>query len=113
MQILLKNGGKTPEFECDFKETAVVYYPDDRIEYSISENDVNSVFRCSANLAYEAEHGRVDVSLLEYVLHFEHSQPYLTVRNKVSGQYIQRRMLLTMFEMGILEHKTFRMFGAT
>lgn len=111
MQIYFKNGGKTPDFKCNFRETAVVYYPDNKIEYTISENDMDSVFRCCANSSYEAKHGSVNARWLEYVIHFKHGQPYLTVRNKVSGQYIQLRVLLTPSEMEILEHKTFRIFG--
>lgn len=111
MQIYFKNGYRTPKFECKFNNTAVIYYPNDRVEYTISENDVDSTFRSGANLAYEAAYGGVDARLLEYALHFEHSQPYLTVRNKLNGHYIQRMVQLTPSEIGILEHKTFRMFG--
>ncbi len=111
MQIILRNGGKTSEFECKFKETEIIYYPNGKVEYKLSKDDVNSHFRCCADLEYQEKYKNVDAKLLEYYLHFENSKPHLIVRNKNDDTSIQRGLIITLSEMEIIEKITNRMFG--
>lgn len=95
MQIILKNGGKTSEFECEFKETEIIYYPNGKVEYELSKEDVNSMFRCCADLEYQSEYGDIDARLLNYVFYFGNDKPYLEVRNKNDNSSIRCNLVLT------------------
>lgn len=106
MQIKLKNGGKTSEFECAFKETEIIHFPDGRIEYKLSEDEVNSHFRCCANLEYQAKFPGIDVQLLEYYLIFEDNTPYLFIRNKDNNTFVKNELILTSSEMDIIKKIT-------
>lgn len=103
MQILLKNGGKTSEFECRFKETKPIHYPNGKAEYRLSEDDVNSNFCCCADLEYQWKYRNVDAKLLEYCIRFADSKPFLVVRNKKDNTSIQRELIITPSEMSIIE----------
>ncbi len=106
MQIRLNNGGKTSEFECAFKETEIIHFPDGRIEYKLSEDEVNSHFRCCANLEYQAEFPGIDAQLLEYYLIFEDNTPYLFIRNKNDNTFVKNGLILTSSEMEIIKKIT-------
>jgi hypothetical protein len=94
MQIILRNGGKTTKFECGFKDTDIIYYPDGRIEYRLSPEDVNTSFRCCANLEYQAAYQRYD-RCLEYFLRFDRNKPFLIVRNECDNTSVRRELLIT------------------
>ena len=106
MQIRLNNGGKTSEFECAFKETEIIHFPDGRIEYKLSEDEVNSHFRCCANLEYQAKFPGIDAQLLEYYLIFEDNTPYLFIRNKDNNTFVKNELILTSSEMDIIKKIT-------
>lgn len=106
MQIRLNNGGKTSEFECAFKETEIIHFPDGRIEYKLSEDEVNSHFRCCANLEYQAKFPGIDARLLEHYLVFEDDAPVLFIRNKDDNTFVKNELTLTSSEMQIIKKIT-------
>lgn len=112
MQIISRNGGKTSEFECKFKETEIIYYPNGKVEYKLSEDDVNSHFRCCADLEYQEKYKNVDAVTLEYYLYFENNKPYLEVRNKNDNTFIRRGLIISFSESKRIEQITKRMFGS-
>lgn len=111
MQIILRNGGKTSEFECKFKETEIIYYPNGKVEYKLSKDDVNSHFRCCADLEYQEKYKNVDAELLDYFLHFQNNKPFLVVRNKKDGTFIQRGLIISPSEIETIKKITKRVFG--
>lgn len=111
MQIVLRNGGKTSEFECKFKETEIIYYPNGKVEYKLSKDDVNSHFRCCADLEYQEKYKNVNAGTLEYYLYFENNNPYLEVRNKNDNTFIRRGLIISFSERKRIEEITKRMFG--
>ncbi len=106
MQIVLQNGGKTSEFEYEFKEREIIHYSNGKVEYKLSKDDVNSSFRCCADLEYQWKYKNVDSELLEYYVHFVDGKPFLVVRNKNDDTSIQRGLIITPSEMEIIKKIT-------
>lgn len=52
MQIILTNGGKTAEYECQFRNTEIIHYPDGIVKYKLGDDDMASNFYCVGNLKY-------------------------------------------------------------
>lgn len=99
MQIILRNGGKTSEFECKFKETEIIYYPNGKVEYKLSKDDVNSHFRCCADLEYQEKYGDVDCGLLDYYIYFSANKAHLEVENRADSTSVSFNLCLTKSEM--------------
>lgn len=99
MQIILRNGGKTSEFECKFKETEIIYYPNGKVEYKLSKDDVNSHFRCCADLEYQEKYGDVDCRLLDYYIYFSANKAHLEVENRADSTSVSFNLCLTKSEM--------------
>lgn len=114
MQILLKNGGKTPEFECEFNNTAIIYYASGKVEYIVHNWDVSSAFAVRACLEYHSKYKDDYKYLMEYHLYFENCKTYVRVVNvaKQRSNSVLLRVNLSQRELDILAAKTFSMFGA-
>lgn len=108
MQILLKNGGKTAAYECDFKYTETIYYPDGRVKYKLGEDDLTSHLRCIVNLEYQAKYGDVNLDLLDYYLYFQNDKTHLDVENRVDLTSVHFYVSLSKSEMDKIEAMTWR-----
>lgn len=105
----MKNGDKTPEFECEFNNTSILYRPSGRVEYILGNWDISPDFRVSACLEYGRKHTDDDKYYLLYHLYFENGKAYLRVTN-VAKQYdnsVILNVVLSEKEIDILTAKTF------
>lgn len=99
MQILLRNGGKSAEYECEFKNMDVIYYPNRKVKYELGDDDLTSNLRCMVNLEYQAKYGDVNCDLLNYYIYFEDNKAYLCVENKTDSTFVNFNLSLTNLEM--------------
>ena len=98
MQILLKNGGKSAAYECNFKYTKVIYYPNGIVKYKLGEDDLISNLRCICNLEYIDKYGDVNCDLLNYYIHFDDNKAYLEVKNETDSTLVSFNLTLTKSE---------------
>ena len=106
MQIILNNGGKTAEYECQFINTKIVCYPDGSIKYELGEDDMNSHFRCTAILEYQSKYGDVNCGLLDYYVFFSDNRAYLDVQNRTNSTFVRLNLSLTKSELNEIKSIT-------
>ena len=106
MQIKLEHGGKTAEYECQFKDTEVIYYPDGTVRYKLGEVDITTNFRCIGNLAYQEKYGDVNNNLLDYYIYFIDNKAYLDIQNQKDLSFVNFHLCLTKSEMDKIKSMT-------
>lgn len=106
MQIILNNGGKTAEYECQFINTKIVYYPDSKIKYKLGDDDMISNFRCTAILEYQSKYGDVNCGLLDYYVFFYDNRVYLDVQNRTNSTFVRLNLSLTKSELNKIKSIT-------
>lgn len=106
MQIILNNGGKTAEYECQFIDTKIVYYLDGSIKYELGEYDMISNFRCTAILEYQSKYGDVNCELLDYYVFFYDNRAYLDVQNRINSTFVRLNLSLTKSELNKIKSIT-------
>lgn len=98
MQIL-KNGGKSAAYECEFRNTDVFYYPNGKIKYKLGDDDMISHFRCIGSLEYESKFGEVNPELIDYYVFFADGKQYLDVQNSADSTFVRLDLSLTKSEL--------------
>lgn len=99
MQIILTNGGKTAEYECQFRNTEIIHYPDGIVKYKLGNDDMTSNFYCVVNLKYQEKYGDVDCGLLDYYIYFSANKAHLEVENRADSASVSFNLCLTKSEM--------------
>ncbi len=105
MQILTRNGGITPEFECEFKKTIIISKPDGATFLQLSEDDLSDALRTSAVLEYEFETGDRQHKELEFYLAFQ-KEAMLYAFNPANSKSVGRQTQLSKTELLIVKNIT-------
>ncbi len=92
MQIKLKNGGMTAPCECSFEKRndRYIVYQENRIEYSLFEDDLSANIRSSLDLEFDT----IDVGKVKYTLIIEGEHTSIKVES-AKGYCIERDVILT------------------
>lgn len=106
MQILLRNSGMTAEYDCYFRETQIIYYPNGKVEYALGDDDMSMNFRCAANLEYIDKFGEPKWKDISYHVYFINDVAYMDIRNKADKSFARVRLKLTDLELDILKSAT-------
>lgn len=98
MQILLKNGGSTPEYECKFKYTTIISIPDGKTFLKLSDDDLSDALRVNLVLEYEAELEDRQHKELEFYLDVS-DDLRLYAYNPANSKKVGRKVYLTQGEL--------------
>lgn len=106
MIMYLANGGCVTDNEFAFISKTKIYYPNERIEYKLKDDDISVSFRSCANTQYLSEYNQnLDTKNLIKLLVIENGNTFIEVKNKIDGTYIRRKAKLSEAEERYLSEK--------